>query len=385
MGLEMAGLHCLHAVDSNPAAIKSFRINHAAEAIETEITQAIELPPADVYVGGPPCQGFSSAGMRKHGDKRNSFVTVYANLIVAHRPIVFVFENVEGFLTYFDGERVLDLLEPLVGAGYRIILRKINAANYGIPQHRKRVIAIGALQRQPIFPEAITMAYGAPGSQRVYANLPKAPTFTDAVSGLGVPGSEPPGIPSDHYSREVSESDQERIRLLRPGQTMRDLPEHLWHDSYRKRANRRVMDGVPTEKRGGAPAGIRRLKGCEPCKAITSGAVGEFVHPSEDRYLTIRECARIQTFPDSYLFCGTASEKILQIGNAVPPSLGREIGTAVMATLEQEPDCALTGGVVDFRPSHANGMSPALQRCVDLIEQQFGLSTEGLEQLTLWG
>ena len=385
LGLEMAGLHCLLAVDNHPAAIESFLANHASEAILTEITRTIELPRADVYVGGPPCQGFSSAGMRKHGDKRNSLVTVYANLVVANRPTVFVFENVEGFLTYSDGERVIDLLDPLVRAGYRIILRKINAANYGIPQHRKRVVAIGALQRQPIFPEATTMAYGAPGSHRVHATLPKAPNFIDAVSDLGVPSTEPPGTPSDHYYRDLSASDQKRIRLLKPGQTMRDLPEVLWHESYRKRSNRRVMDGMPTEKRGGAPAGIRRLKGCEPCKAITSGAVGEFIHPFEDRYLTIRECARIQTFPDNYSFCGTASEKILQIGNAVPPLLGREIGNAVKAILEQAPDCALAGGVVEFRATHANGMSPALQKCVGLVEQRFGLSTEGVEQLTLWG
>ncbi len=384
LGLEKAGLHCLLAVDNNPAAIESFLANHTSEAIRTEITPAIELPNADVFVGGPPCQGFSSAGMRKQGDKRNSLVTVYANLIVAYRPSVFVFENVEGFLTYSDGERVVDLLEPLVAAGYRISLRKINAANYGIPQHRKRVVAIGALHRQPIFPTAMTMAYGAPGSHRVHVNLPKAPTFHDAVSDLDAPSFEAPGIPSEHYIRPLSESDQKRIRLLKPGQTMRDLPEELWHESYRKRANRRVMDGMPTEKRGGAPAGVRRLRGDEPCKAITSGAVGEFIHPKEDRYLTIRECARIQTFPDGYSFCGTASEKILQIGNAVPPILGREIGNAIRTIFEQAPDCTLAGGVVDFQPTHANGMSPALQKCVELVEQRFGLSTEGMEQLTLW-
>lgn len=212
---------CLLAIDSNPAAIESFLANHTSRAIQTEIKPEIELPHADVYVGGPPCQGFSSAGMRKHGDKRNSLVAVYANLIVANRPSVFVFENVEGFLTYSHGERVVDLLEPLVLAGYRIILRKVNAANYGIPQHRKRVLAIGALHRQPIFPEATTMAYGAPGSHRVHANLPKAPTFDDTVSDLGALSPGSPGTPSEHYNRPLSKSDQKRIRLLKPGQTMR--------------------------------------------------------------------------------------------------------------------------------------------------------------------
>src|SRR5690606_4977217 len=136
-------------------------------------------------------------------------------------------------------------------------------------------------------------------------------------------GSAPP-LP-DHTFRPPSEVDLMRYRALRPGQTMRDLPKELWHRTYRRRAYRRVMDGTPTESRGGAPAGLRRLHPDEPSKAITSAASSEFIHPIEDRTLTLRECARIQTFPDDFMFSGTSAQRALQIGNAVPPILAARV------------------------------------------------------------
>src|SRR5208282_4786550 len=99
-------------------------------------------------------------------DKRNSLVACFAETVARMRPTAFLFENVEGFLTAEDGDRVVDLLEPLLGAGYRIHLRKVNAANYGVPQHRKRVIAIGGLGWEPTFPQATHAAFGAPGAAR---------------------------------------------------------------------------------------------------------------------------------------------------------------------------------------------------------------------------
>src|SRR5206468_12426062 len=123
------------------------------------------------------------------------------------------------------------------------------------------------------------------------------------------------------FHRPLVGVDLERAKALKPGQRMRDLPTELWHDSYRRRANRRVMDGTPTERRGGAPAGVRRLVPDAPSKAITGGSLAEFLHPSEDRSLTLRECARIQTFPDEFTFQGTCAERAQLIGNAVPPLL----------------------------------------------------------------
>src|SRR5690606_32044057 len=160
---------------------------------------------------------------------------------------------------------------------------------------------------------------------RTGAHLPPAPSVLDTLAGLGPPVGKPPGVPTGHFAQPLDLDDLMRVAALKQGQTMRDLPEELWHESYRRRAFRRVMDGTPSERRGGAPCGIRRLVGNAPSKAITSGARTEFVHPTEDRYLTLRECARLQGFPDEFEFSGRLAEVALLIGNAVPPTLGEMV------------------------------------------------------------
>ena len=340
-----------------------------------------------MYVGGPPCQGFSSAGRRSPGDQRNSFVNVFAKIIARHRPPAFVFENVEGFLTTGGGKRVLDLLTPLVEAGYFIHLRKVNAANFGVPQHRKRVIAIGGLGWSPSFPEPTHFAFGAPGASLVGQNLPPSPTLHDAIGDL--PTAAPSGKEvyiSDHCFRPLRGKELERATLLKPGQRMRDLPEPLWHPSYSKRANRRVKDGMPSERRGGAPCGVRRLLSCEPSKAITAASRNEFIHPTELRTLTLRECARLQTFPDSFVFQGSIVENATLIGNAVPPLLAYNLGTSLLADLAQHshiPKANTQGRLLSFVPTESNGMSPALKTITETVEKRFGLLPVE-EQLLLW-
>jgi DNA (cytosine-5)-methyltransferase 1 len=384
LGFERAGAEVVFAADHNAAAVETHRHNLGGSCSDLEISERTELPPADLIVGGPPCQGFSSAGARRTDDKRNTLVRTFAELIVAHRPLAFVFENVEGFLTAQAGERVLDLLEPVVGAGYQVHLRKINAANFGVPQHRKRVLAIGGLGWEPRFPEPTHRAYGAPGAGSIgHGRLPQTPSLKDALEGLPRAADVPPGVPEDHYFRELNERVLASARLLKQGQTMRDLPEECWHESYRRRAYRRVMDGTPSERRGGAPAGLRRLAFDQPSKAITSGARSDFLHPTEDRYLTIRECARIQTFPDSFLFLGSAADRALQIGNAVPPRLAEVIAAELLSGLpERRPRRLGEGQLLSFVPTVANGMSPILQKVTTMVEDRFNCHNP--EQATLW-
>jgi DNA (cytosine-5)-methyltransferase 1 len=219
--------------------------------------------------------------------------------------------------------------------------------------------------------------------------LPATLTVNDALDGLPTPSAELPGTPVHHVAAAVGEADKKRIHALGPGQTMRDLPEELWHESYRRRAYRRVMDGTPTERRGGAPAGIRRLRGDEPSKAITGAAHREFIHPEQDRPLTLRECARIQTFHDDFEFIGHRAEVATMIGNAVPPSFARAIGLAIAKTL-QRPVVApsTTGRLVRFDATAAEGMSPALARVVNAVELRYGLRRQVTEldsqQELLW-
>jgi DNA (cytosine-5)-methyltransferase 1 len=166
---------------------------------------------------------------------------------------------------------------------------------------------------------------------------------------------------------------------------MRDLPEHLWHGSYSRRANRRVADGVPTEKRGGAPAGIRRLMPQEPSKAITGAAVRDFIHYAEDRALTLRECARLQTFDDDFVFAGTPAERIQQIGNSVPPLLAHRVALHLREQLRRGGSSGGAGELLSFQPTASEGMSPALKRTCDLVKRLFGeRAFAAQEDLLLW-
>ncbi len=378
LGFTRAGFQVIHSVDHWRPAVETYRANLGDHIESKAIDIDTRLPSCDLMVGGPPCQGFSSAGARKTGDDRNTLVSVFAKLIAFHRPDAFVFENVEGFITNANGKSVFELLDPLIAAGYNVHIRKVNAANFGVPQHRKRVIAIGGLGWEPPFPQSTHSAWGAPGAMARH-QLPMAPTLLEAVAGLPAaqPGECVVGL--DHCYPPLREMDLERAKLLLPGQSMLDLPEHLWHQSFRRRAFRRVKDGMPTEKRGGAPCGVRRLHGDAPCKAITGGAQNEFLHPTADRPLTLRECARIQTFPDDFEFHGSRADRLQLIGNAVPPLLAFVIGTELLSAM-QSPITRLLGRgkLLSFMPTQSTGMSPILQRVDEAVRRKYQTRNGGL-------
>lgn len=384
-GFADAGFHCTLAVDHNEAAVETHRLNFAGPVERVDVTTFSDFPNASVIVGGPPCQGFSSAGMRAVGDDRNTLVGWFAETVARLRPTAFVFENVEGFLTAEDGFHVFELLDPVIEAGYCVHLRKVNAANYGVPQHRKRVLAIGGLGWAPTLPDPTHSAFGAPGAHLAVRHLPWTPTLADALAGLPQPSPELPGFPDDHYAPLLTGIDLERASRLAPGETMRDLPTELQHQSYRRRAFRRVMDGTPTDRRGGAPAGLRRLRPDEPCKAITGAARSEFLHPSNHRYLTLRECARVQTFPDDFKFAGSPSERQQLIGNAVPPRLARVLASSLKAQLEAHPKAIEHGRLLTFVPTLSLGMSPALESITERVQHRYALlPSSNVEQMTLW-
>ncbi len=379
LGFERAGFRALWAADRNAAAVETFRCNLNRRAECVEIEPDANCPRPTVIIGGPPCQGFSSAGMRRTGDERNSLASTFAQIVARVRPEAFVFENVEGFLTGERGRPIHELLQPLIAAGYRVHLRKINAANFGVPQHRKRVLAIGGFGFDPTFPEPTHSAFGAPGAHLTAARLPKTATVAQAIEDLPQPAQRAPGRPADHYSGHINRERLHKIKALQPGQTMRDLPEALWHRSYRRRAYRRVQDGTPTERRGGAPAGMRRLRPDEPAKAITGGAGSELIHPSEDRFLTLRECARLQTFPDDFMFHGTKAERALFIGNAVPPRLAEVVARVLVRDLQHPKNEAMPGALLSFVPGLSDGVSPALRQVTDAVEAGFRPTSRQLE------
>jgi DNA (cytosine-5)-methyltransferase 1 len=386
-GFRQAGFRIVHAIDCWEPAVDTYRSNHGDHVLGVPVHRSLELPRADVFVGGPPCQGFSSAGHRRGNDDRNSLVVEYAALIARHRPRAFVFENVEGFLTGADGDFVLQFLDEVIAAGYCVHLRKINAANFGVPQHRKRVVAIGGLGWEPSFPQVTHAAFGAPGAELANSRgLPPTPTVNEALSILPPPRCRGQGsVDECHVYEPLEGDDLRRAGLLEQGQCMRDLPEELWHPSYRRRANRRVQDGTPTERRGGPPAGLRRLHGDEPSKAITGGALRDFLHPSENRLLTVRECAVLQTFPLDFHFAGSRADRIQQIGNAVPPLLARVIARGLMEDLASAGRTgAAKGSLLSFVPTSSTGMSPALQHTVSRVHRRYQHREPLRVQRALW-
>jgi DNA (cytosine-5)-methyltransferase 1 len=382
LGLSRAGFTPILAIDNSKVALQTYSANLGNHVAKLNLSNEVTLPETTVVVGGPPCQGFSSAGLRRVNDHRNSLVGSFAHTVARLRPLAFIFENVEGFLTAEGGDKVIELLEPLIGAGYRIHLRKINAANYGVPQHRKRVVAIGGLGWNPTFPPPTHSAFGAPGAERAAQGLRRASTISEALKGLPPPAVEAPGSPQGHFYRSLTGIELQRAIALQPGQSMRDLPEELQHESFQRRAFRRVMDGTPTERRGGAPSGIKRLKPDEPSKAITGGACAEFLHPIEHRALTIRECARLQTFPDVFEFYGNSTEQMQLIGNAVPPVLAQIIGQSLIQDLTHTKQVHSEGALLSFIPTASNGVSPALKHVINKVKQRF--TQLALVEQTLW-
>jgi DNA (cytosine-5)-methyltransferase 1 len=396
LGFGQAGYDIRFATDIDADAVESYRRNFSGtpcvaadicQLPDDAVVQRIGLNPGelDMLLGGPPCQGFSSAGVKAGDDPRNSLLSHYVRLLEVIRPKWFVMENVEGLLTNDGGSHVRDAVAAFLEAGYSINMEKIYAQGYGVPQRRKRVLIVGnRLGYDFLFPEPVTrfsgniFRKGEITFETAVGDLP--PAITE--DGEPLPFSGPPQnelqaylrggarTVTDHYSAALSDIQLERVRGLQPGQTMKNLPEHLQHESFRRRAFRRVMDGTPVEKRGGAPSGLKRLFANEPSLTITGAATREFVHPTEDRLLTLRECARLQTFPDSFEFAGSTTSRIQQIGNAVPPMLARAVAEHIARNYGFAAQYNGNGRPsLRFCLTRSEGMSPALALTESLLAE----------------
>ncbi|WP_213772062.1 DNA cytosine methyltransferase [Bradyrhizobium sp. dw_78] len=421
LGFAGAGLKPVIAADVDRDACATYQANlgdgsHCIDLADLDPRFEKELDGktgAFALIGGPPCQGFSSAGAKSGLDQRNRLIFNYFSIVERVRPRWFLFENVEGLLTSNEGHSVVALVRKFISIGYRVRLEKVNFASYGLPQARKRILIIGnSLGLDFEFPRS-THSYNA-GKHQALSHLPFAPPLMDALAGLGsaaqkngeiVPYVGPPqtrydaamrsgnssGGVDQHAIEGLSSVSQEIAKHLAEGQTMKDLPEAMWHESYRRRANRRVMDGTPTERRGGAPSGLKRLVAALNSLTITSAATREFLHPLEDRPLTLREAARLQSFPDKFKFHGTTRSIAQQIGNAFPP-LAAEVLANHLASLDGAAGADLVrspaaGGLVDFHLTNASGKSPALSKTermlATLSENQTGMSFVPAEASTV--
>lgn len=395
LGFKQAGYNILMATDIDKTAIETYKLNFPKTDVVLQDIDNIDFNEVlnkygikegelDFLIGGPPCQGFSTAGTRFWDDSRNHLLKSYINALEVIKPKWFMMENVEGLLTSNQGIYLTETIKAFAKLGYKIQLEKVYSQEFGIPQRRKRVIILGnRLGINFSMPKPTAIVTG-----QIFRN--SNITLSNAIASLPEATSDKNGIVKQINSKALDEFDSylkanaayvtdhfytplegiqlERISALSAGQTMKDLPEHLQHESFKKRANRRVSDGTPSASRGGAPSGLKRLYANEPCLTITGAATRELIHPDCNRPLTIREAARIQTFPDSFQFCGNASQKIKQIGNAIPPMLAKTIGLYVQDTYGFEKESEnIEGELLGFVLTKASAMSPALKRTDELL------------------
>ncbi len=369
IGLEQTGrFRLLACVEKEPAFCETIRANHRAgrlprnlKVIEADISQvdptqllaSVGLRPGelDVLIGGPPCQSFSTAGRRRTvQDPRGTLLWQFLRFVEALRPRFFLMENVRGLLSAALQHRSIAMrpekggppLEPdempgsvvrlfaedlqrIPGAPYHMDCFEVNAVNYGAPQLRERALFIGNRYNVEVnFPDPTHGPRHAKKGRQVSLfgedeqDLLPWRTLGDALAGLK---DDAPVI------MDFSPRKKAFLRLVPPGSNWRSLPLELQKESM----------GEAWFAKGGRSGWWRRLSFDLPCPTLVTmpnHAGTALCHPAEVRALTLREYARIQEFPDEWVFCGSPSEQFAQAGNAVPVRLGRVTGEVVGRALD---------------------------------------------------
>jgi DNA (cytosine-5)-methyltransferase 1 len=329
-GFEMAGLHHLAMYEWNESACRTAEFNFGS-VVHCEDLSRMDgraLSGADIIVGSPPCQGFSNEGKKNPDDPRNSLVWSFLDIIDAARPRAWVFENVPGFKRSYRGRYYSALRERLEGMSYKWVNCILDAADYGVPQHRQRFILMAAKDFVPM-PPAPTH-----GHDDVLFGLRSPVTLWEAISDLPVPtlGDR---IGTFSYTKDPENEYQSWARRGAKAITNHTAQKH----------SARVLEKIRKVPIGGNMSdfladyeenevhycgGYRRAQKNYPSWTAywTRGMTS--IHPEQHRFLTPRECARIQSFPDSFTFRGATIENYTQICNAVPPLLAYAIAQSLV-------------------------------------------------------
>lgn len=322
------------AIDNDASAIKTYNANFGNHGIVANIDEWISenpVPQADIVIGGPPCQGFSLLNKNRIGDHRRALWEPYMDAIEKSNASLFVMENVPGLLS---SEEFLDIASRASSMGFALLNPSIlNTADYGVPQTRKRAIAIGIrkdvfqMESIPAFPPAAT--HKAPDREGF---LPVWRTVREAISDLPSPvGTEirDESSPLDlHFGRNPTPLSQERYRAIPPGGNRFDL--------QRNRPD--ITPACWIKKKSGGTDLFGRLWWERPSVTIRTEFFkpekGRYLHPEAHRPITHREAARLMSFSDDFVFLGSKTEIARQIGNAVPPVFAHNIANFVINLME---------------------------------------------------
>lgn len=324
LGLKQAGFDICLAFDNDVAAIETHSRNIPGLAKLADIRQIVSADilkeaglkkgMVDLVAGGPPCQGFSVQRRGSDTDDRNNLVADYLRFCSLVMPRFVLMENVGGILSTRGEVHFAAVVKGLEKLGYFVQFRKLNALDYGVPQNRRRVFLIAEL------PQSGGLKFEWPNSD----NNKKIRTVKDAIWDLR---NKPDKYLPNHTADRLSSLNIERIKALKPGQGRNSLPLNLQLKCHRNNSTHRHLDTYG------------RMAWNLPAPTITarfdSFSRGRFGHPTANRTITLREGARLQTFPDEFEFYGTKVEVARQIGNAVPPVLAKEIGKKIIEALKQ--------------------------------------------------
>ena len=299
LGFELAGCETVATVDNDFEACKTLRHNRPGwNVFEGDIRDYNPvIPDIDIVIGGPPCQGFSSAGKGNPNDPRNFLWHEYMRVVSRVKPRAVVLENVSALTHRKNGDHLSGIIEALESEGYHFTYGVLNAADFGVPQSRRRLIVIGTRDIVPSLPTP------PPNARRA--------TVGEALSGL----DEGFDAEWNHMPPNHAEHVSARWELLAPGET----------DPNYRRARLDPNKPSTTIRAGGGygPNG-NHLAGFHPP-----------IHPTAARQLTVREAARLQSFPDDWIFQGSKTAQGRQVGNAVPVKLAEAIAHQVVSLLEQ--------------------------------------------------
>ncbi|MCD4694089.1 DNA cytosine methyltransferase [bacterium] len=309
IGFKEAGYKSLGSSDLMDESEEMFKMNwpnepfikkDIRELTDKEILKITKGKKPDVIIGGPPCQGFSVMGDKNSSDPRNTLFQSYVRLVEGLRPKCFVFENVKGFKTMFGGRYIVEAANSFASLGYDVYVKILNAADYGVPQNRQRVILVGTrIGNKYTYPKPTCRSIGC---------LKEKANVEEAIMDLVDKGGEV----ANHLTLDHGDIVVRRYKLIPEGGKL-PPPEELPLDIRRKNFGNTYI----------------RLHRKKKSSTMVPGNNAFPVHPTLNRSLTPREAARIQTFPDNIKFSGSRKMQCILVGNAVPPLLGAHIAKSI--------------------------------------------------------